>query len=100
MSRREELLEAFSAFDADDSGQIDVNELREALCELAPEPGSGERMLSAAEVNACMEGFVGRRGFKKAQMGNGGRLGGKGDVFRYYDFVGGIWGGAEGAGGH
>jgi hypothetical protein len=89
---------AFSAFDEDDSGQIDVGELRDALLSTAPEPGEGGRMLSEREVDRVMDGFVGRRMFKKGAMANNAGLGGKKEVFRYGDFVGGIWG-ASGEGG-
>lgn len=46
---REELVNAFSAFDDDDNGAADVEELREALV------GSG---LKAEEVDACFKPFV------------------------------------------
>ncbi|QDS71123.1 hypothetical protein FKW77_009773 [Venturia effusa] len=92
LSRQEELLAAFSAFDEDDSGQIDVGELRDALLTTLPEPGEGGRILSEREVDRVMDGFVGRRMFKKGAMGNNSGLGGKKEVFRYGDFVGGIWG--------
>ncbi|KAE9964009.1 hypothetical protein BLS_008732 [Venturia inaequalis] len=94
LSRQEELMAAFSAFDEDDSGQIDVGDLRDALLSTAPEPGEGSRMLSESEVDRVMDGFVGRRMFKKGTMGNNSGLGGKKEVFRYGDFVGGIWGAA------
>ncbi|TID26291.1 hypothetical protein E2P81_ATG00766 [Venturia nashicola] len=94
LSRQEELMAAFSAFDEDDSGQIDVGDLRDALLSTAPEPGEGGRMLSEREVDRVMDGFVGRRMFKKGAMGNNSGLGGKKEVFRYGDFVGGIWGAA------
>ncbi|KAF2435504.1 hypothetical protein EJ08DRAFT_729989 [Tothia fuscella] len=94
LSRQEELMAAFSAFDEDDSGQIDVGELREAVLSTMPEPGSGDRQLSEREVDRVMEGFVGRRAFKRGGVGNSSGLGGnKKDVFRYGDFVAGIWGG-------
>jgi Ca2+-binding EF-hand superfamily protein len=88
MSRREELMAAFAAFDDDDSGQIDVAELREALLTTAPETG---QMLTEDEVDAVMEGFVGRRVLKKGQVHPG--LGGKKEVFRYGDFTTSVWGG-------
>ena len=88
LSRREELMAAFAAFDDDDSGQIDVAELREALLTTAPEAG---QMLTEDEVDAAMEGFVGRRVLKKGQVHPG--LGGKKDVFRYGDFTASVWGG-------
>ena len=90
LSRQQELLDAFAAFDADDEGCVDVGELRAALVGL-PATG-GERTLSGAEVDAVMEGFVGRRMFRRARGGFGAG-GGGGDVFRYGEFVAGIWGG-------
>jgi len=94
LSRQEELLAAFSAFDEDDSGQIDVGELRDAVLSTMPEAGEGGRMLSEREVDRAMEGFVGRRMFKRGQAGNNAGLGNsKKEVFRYGDFVSGIWGG-------
>ncbi|KAF2399645.1 hypothetical protein EJ06DRAFT_557423 [Trichodelitschia bisporula] len=91
LSRQDELLAAFSAFDDDDSGQVDVAELRDALLHAIPEHGSGDRALSEREIDKVMNGYVGRRAFKKGQSGAG--LGGKKEVFRYGDFVAGIWGG-------
>jgi Ca2+-binding EF-hand superfamily protein len=88
LSRRDELTAAFAAFDDDDSGQIDVAELREALLTTAPEAGP---MLTEDEVDAVMDGFVGRRVLKKGQVHPG--LGGKKEVFRYGDFTTGVWGG-------
>jgi Ca2+-binding EF-hand superfamily protein len=93
LTRQDELMAAFSAFDEDDSGQIDVEELRDAVMHTLPEPGSGDRQLSESEIDRVMQGFVGRRAFKKGQVGNSSGLGGKKDVFRYGDFVAGIWGG-------
>lgn len=90
LSPSAELLNAFSAFDDDDSGQIDLAELRDALLHTAPEPG--ERALSAAEVDQVMAGFTGRRAFSKSKSGNGG-LGKRGEVFRYQEFVTSISGG-------
>ena len=87
-----ELLSAFSAFDDDDSGQIDVAELRDALLNTAPEPG--ERPLTSLEVDKVMAGFTGRRAFAQNSQrttGLGGVGGGgankRGDVFRYQEFV-------------
>ena len=97
LSRQDELMAAFSAFDDDDSGQVDVAELREALLHTLPEPGSAGpgRPLAAHEVDRVVDGFVGRRMFKKGQPVNA-SLGGKKEVFRYGDFVAGIWGGGSG----
>ncbi|KAL0473410.1 calmodulin [Neurospora intermedia] len=87
-----ELLSAFSAFDDDDSGQIDVAELRDALLNTAPEPG--ERPLTSLEVDKVMAGFTGRRAFAQNSQrttGLGGVGGGgankRGEVFRYQEFV-------------
>ncbi|KAK8055983.1 hypothetical protein PG993_001210, partial [Apiospora rasikravindrae] len=89
MSPSAELMSAFSAFDDDDSGQVDLAELRDALLHTAPEPG--ERALSATEVEKIMAGFSGRRAFSKNMAGG---LGGKrGEVFRYQEFVNSIVGG-------
>jgi Ca2+-binding EF-hand superfamily protein len=87
LSRQDELMAAFSAFDDDDSGQIDVAELRNAILNTAPENG---QHLTAQDMDAALEGFIGRRVLKKGQVNPG--LGGKKEVFRYPDFVAGIWG--------
>lgn len=87
MSPNKELLSAFSAFDDDDSGQVDVAELRDALLNTAPEPG--ERALTAAEVDKIVAGFSGRRAFSKSMAGGRGK---RGDVFKYQDFVNSIIG--------
>ncbi|KAI1267407.1 EF-hand [Xylariaceae sp. FL1019] len=84
LSPSSELLSAFSAFDDDDSGQIDVAELRDALLHTAPE--DGERGLTPGEVDKIIAGFSGRRAFSKSSMGLGAHRG-KGEVFRYQDFV-------------
>ncbi|PHH85370.1 hypothetical protein CDD83_530 [Cordyceps sp. RAO-2017] len=88
LSPSAELLSAFSAFDDDDSGQVDWAELRGALLNTAPEPG--ERNLTAAEVDKVVSGFTGRRAFNRnmnAQLGAK-----KGEVFKYHDFVHSIMG--------
>jgi hypothetical protein len=89
LSRQDELAAAFSAFDDDDSGQIDVRELRDALLGTATDEGE---MMTESEVDAALEGFVGRRVLKKGQTG-GGLGGGKKEVFRYGDFTASVWGG-------
>lgn len=93
LSSSTELISAFAAFDDDDSGQIDVKELRDALLHSTPlEPG--ERALSVEEVEMVLGGFTGRRAF-----GGGKALGstkGRGDVFRYREFVGSVMGAGEG----
>jgi Ca2+-binding EF-hand superfamily protein len=92
MSPSAELLSAFSAFDDDDSGQVDLAELREALLSTVPEPG--ERAPTAAEVDKIMAGFSGRRAFSKNTAGG---LGKRGEVFKYQDFVNSIVGGGNGS---
>lgn len=90
-----ELMEAFSAFDVDDSGQIDVQELKDAVMSTMPEPGEDGRRLSEREVDMAMEGFIGRRAFRRGAVNNTGGLEKK-LVFRYGDFVKGIWGAGGG----
>lgn len=88
LSPSSELLSAFSAFDDDDSGQIDLAELRDALLHTAPEPG--ERAMTASEIDKVMDGFSGRRAFSKTKASG---LGKRGEVFRYQDFVASVAGG-------
>lgn len=90
LSPSSELLSAFSAFDDDDSGQVDVAELRDALLHTAPEPG--ERALTEMEVNKVMIGFTGRRAFSRSTKPGG--ITKKGDVFKYQDFVNSVVGGS------
>ncbi|EPE36157.1 EF-hand [Glarea lozoyensis ATCC 20868] len=90
LSPSAEMLSAFSAFDEDDSGQIDVKELRDALLHTAPDPG--EKALTEREVDRVMSGFMGRRAFGK--MGGGMGMGKRGEVFRYQEFVSGLAGGS------
>ncbi|KAK0629875.1 hypothetical protein B0T17DRAFT_589536 [Bombardia bombarda] len=92
LSPSSELLSAFSAFDDDDSGQIDLAELRDALLHTAPEPG--EKPLTSLEIEKVMSGFAGRRAFSKSKAGS---LGKRGEVFRYQDFVNSVIGGNGGA---
>ena len=80
LSSQQELVNAFAAFDEDDSGQVDVKELRDALLHTSPEVG--ERALNEREVDQVIDGFKGRREFAKG-IGGGNR----GEVFRYQDFV-------------
>lgn len=96
MSPSSELLSAFSAFDDDDSGQIDLGELRDALLHTAPEPG--EKALTAQEVDKVMNGFTGRRAFSKSKSAVGHNLGPakRGEVFKYQDFVASVMGGNGG----
>ncbi|KAM0456212.1 hypothetical protein ACHAPV_007460 [Trichoderma viride] len=95
LSPNTELLSAFSAFDEDDSGQIDWAELRDALLNTPPE--AGQSALSAAEVDKVVEGFTGRRAFNRNM--NAHLSARRGEVFRYQEFVHSIMGsngGAEG----
>jgi len=92
LSLSTELLSAFAAFDDDDSGQVDLAELRDALLHTAPE--AGESVLTEREVEKIVSGFRGRRAFGKA-MG----MGKRGDVFKYQDFVGAVAGGGTSKGG-
>ncbi|KAI3393333.1 hypothetical protein diail_4466 [Diaporthe ilicicola] len=95
LSPSAELASAFSAFDDDDSGQIDLAELRDALLHTAPE--AGERALTAAEIDQVMSGFSGKRAFGgKVKGGGAAGFGKRGEVFRYHDFVNSIAGGGNG----
>jgi Ca2+-binding EF-hand superfamily protein len=105
LSPQQELLNAFSAFDDDDSGQVDAAELKDALLHTAP--NAGERALSERDVEAILGangGFTGRRVFARNAVGiagvkglNGSGGGKKnGDVFRYQEFVGNLTGGGNG----
>ncbi|KIX92168.1 uncharacterized protein Z520_12161 [Fonsecaea multimorphosa CBS 102226] len=98
LSPQQELLNALSAFDDDDSGQIDVAELRAALLSTAPD--SGDRQLTGKDIDRAMEGFTGRRILGKNVIGIAGVRGLKdpapkkgGDVFRYHEFVANLTGG-------
>ncbi|RDA94352.1 hypothetical protein CP533_3786 [Ophiocordyceps camponoti-saundersi (nom. inval.)] len=95
LSPSTELLSALSAFDDDDSGQVDWAELREALLTTAPE--SGERALTAAEVDRVASGFTGRRAFNRNMSTQLGAK--KGEVFRYREFVNSVTG-SNGGGTH
>lgn len=86
LSPSDELLNAFAAFDDDDSGQVDLAELKDALLHTAPE--AGEEMLTAREVDRIMSGFSGRRAFGKTMV-----AGKRGEVFKYQDFVASVSGG-------
>lgn len=90
LSPSAELLSAFSAFDEDDSGQVDLSELRDALLHTAPEPG--DKVLTEREIDRVMSGFTGRRAFGKY---TGGGMAKKGEVFKYQEFVASIQGGAS-----
>lgn len=91
LSDPKELLAAFSAFDDDDSGQIALDELRDALLHTAPEPG--EQRLTEREIGAVVDGFSGRRAFSKGMIGKADVK--KDEVFRYREFVTGITGGGN-----
>ena len=106
LSPPQELINAFAAFDDDDSGQVDVAELKDALTNTAPD--SGVRVLTGRDVDTAIEGFTGRRAFGRGHnialpgmkgIGNGMGISGqrKGDVFKYADFVGNITGGSGNA---
>lgn len=88
LSHPTELDAAFEAFDDGDDGQIDLAELKDALLHIAPEPG--ERKLTEREIDVVVEGFSGRRAF-----GKGGKGLGRGEVFRYQEFVAGVTGGGN-----
>ena len=80
LSSQQELINAFAAFDEDDSGQIDVKELRDALLHTSPE--AGDESLNEREIDQVIDGFKGRRDFAKGIAG-----GNRDEVFRYHDFV-------------
>ncbi|KAH7360501.1 hypothetical protein BKA65DRAFT_421600 [Rhexocercosporidium sp. MPI-PUGE-AT-0058] len=87
LSPSAEFLSAFSAFDEDDSGQVDLAELRDALLHTAPDPG--EKALTEREIDRVIGGFTGRRAFGKHASG----LGKRGEVFKYQEFVASVAGG-------
>ncbi|KAF2867902.1 hypothetical protein BDV95DRAFT_526974 [Massariosphaeria phaeospora] len=89
LSHPNEMNAAFEAFDDGDDGQIDLAELKDALLHTAPEPG--ERKLTEREIDMVVEGFSGRRAF-----GKGGKGLGRGEVFRYQEFVASVTGGGNG----
>ncbi|OXV09504.1 hypothetical protein Egran_02741 [Elaphomyces granulatus] len=91
-SSQKELLNAFSAFDDDDTGQIDVSELRDALLHTSPE--TGESLLTEREVDDVMNGFTGRRTFGGKAARSAGLGGGlkRAEVFRYQEFVNSVMG--------
>ncbi|GAB7354362.1 hypothetical protein MBLNU459_g4869t1 [Dothideomycetes sp. NU459] len=98
MSHPDELAAAFGAFDVDDSGQIDLAELKDALLHTAPEPGADHARMTESEIDNIMADFSARRAFggkgvlgKDLVNGAGGK--GRGDVFRYRDFMATVTGG-------
>lgn len=96
LSPPDELAAAFAAFDVDDSGQIDVRELREAVLRTLPEPGEANEgaRLAERDVDAVLGEFVGRRvfGAKGVSAPKAGAAA-KGEVFRWREFVGNLSGG-------
>ncbi|TQS37438.1 hypothetical protein Golomagni_02089 [Golovinomyces magnicellulatus] len=88
LSPSSELISAFSAFDEDDSGQIDLPEFKDALLNTTPEPGVIP--LTAREFDIVTTGFIQRRAFRKNV---GGGIGKRGEVFKYHEFVAGVAGG-------
>ncbi|EMR66779.1 putative calcium ion binding protein [Eutypa lata UCREL1] len=97
MSPSAELLSALSAFDDDDSGQVDLVELREALLRTPPEE-PGQAPLTPGEVDKIVRDFSGRRAFSKhAVAATSSGAARRGEVFRYRDFVNSIVGGGNSA---
>ena len=101
LSPQQELLNAFAAFDDDDSGQVDVAELRDALLNTAPDVG--ERALTSRDVDKALDGFTGRRILGRHAVGISGVRGlnepaskKNGEVFRYQEFTANLAGGGEG----
>ncbi|EMC94763.1 hypothetical protein BAUCODRAFT_59070, partial [Baudoinia panamericana UAMH 10762] len=84
LSHHDELSAAFEAFDVDDSGQIDVAELRRALVSTAPDPGEDAIRLSEREIDGILGEFASRRHFGGKGV-NAAKA--KGEVFRYRDFM-------------
>lgn len=94
LSPESELAAAFGAFDIDDSGQIDIDELKDALTHTAPEGGIYGRTLSGADVDSAVEPFRGKRALAKGMFG-GKEPTRRGDVFRYKEFLSSISGSAD-----
>ena len=90
LSHPDELQAAFEAFDLEDSGQIDLRVLREAVLGTAPE--EGER-LGERDVDGILGEFAARRQFGGKGL-NVGRE--KGEIFRYRDFMAAVTGGSGG----
>ncbi|KAE8350204.1 hypothetical protein BDV28DRAFT_139537 [Aspergillus coremiiformis] len=90
LSSRQELVNALAAFDEDDSGQVNVGELHDALLHTAPEDGAPP--LSDREIHDVLDGFTGRRVFggKGSKAPTGGK---REEVFRYQEFVDEVLGG-------
>jgi Ca2+-binding EF-hand superfamily protein len=95
LSAPEELRAAFEAFDLDDSGQIDVGALREALAHSAGGGGGGGgARLRQAEIDGILGEFSSRRAFGAKGLHAAKN---KGDVFRYRDFMANVSGGGGGS---
>lgn len=92
LSSPDELAAAFGAFDVDDSGQIDAQELKQALLRTVPEPAEANpgARLAEADVDAILQGFTSRRAF-----GSKSASAVKGDVFKWRDFVNSVSGHSE-----
>ncbi|KAI9645900.1 hypothetical protein NHQ30_005337 [Ciborinia camelliae] len=90
LSPTAELLDAFSAFDEDDSGQVDYAELRDALIHTAPDPGV--KLLTEREVDRVMGGFSARKALSKHTGAMSGAR--RQDVFKYQEFVAHVAGGS------
>lgn len=94
MSTPDELSAAFAALDDDDSGQIDVQSLRRAILQGEMDedmPYSGTGSMTEAQLDSVIRDFVGRRAFGRSAMG-GNAGSGRGDVFRWKEFVGAVSG--------
>lgn len=65
-----------------------MGELKDALLHTAPDPG--ERGVNSREIEEALGGFVGRKAFGKEMKGGSG--GGRGEVFRYREWVGSLMG--------
>lgn len=85
LSAPSELAEALSAFDDDDSGQIDVAELREALLNTNGGKDGWKHQLAAKEIDRAMDGFTSKRAFSKSHSGGLGSN--KTDVFKYREWI-------------
>ncbi|KAI7472196.1 hypothetical protein D0860_00198 [Hortaea werneckii] len=103
LSDPDELQAAFEAFDVDDSGQIDLAELRRAILSTAAEPADDDFdfNLSEREIDGILGEFASRRAFGSKGLNAAGKKGGgRGEVFRYREFMASaVGGGAGDAGG-
>jgi Ca2+-binding EF-hand superfamily protein len=84
LSEKDDLMQAFEAFDEHDDGVADMGELMEALTT------EGERMTREEVERAVGGGFVKRKGLKQL-----GRSGEGGEVFEYGRWVGMVAGEGE-----